>query len=95
MSATAIDGTDAAEWISGDENDNTIRAFGGDDAIHAPLGHNTIDGGDGTDTLIAYEGPEEINVVRADGSSNPNLGWPYYEGGNPTIHATPPTHWNI
>ncbi|MFK8112482.1 MAG: carbohydrate-binding domain-containing protein [Rubripirellula sp.] len=35
-------------------------------------------------------GPEEINVMRADGSTVLNYGWPYYQGDNPTSHATPP-----
>ncbi|HAD60625.1 MAG TPA: hypothetical protein DCG12_15375, partial [Planctomycetaceae bacterium] len=56
MAATAIDGSDAADWISADENDNTINALGGDDSIYAPLGNNLIDGGAGLDTLVIYEG---------------------------------------
>ena len=52
----AIMGTDESEWIAGRERDNSIFAGGGDDEIHAPLGNNIIDGGDGEDTLIIYEG---------------------------------------
>ena len=56
MSATVIEGTNASEWISGDHNDNSIFAGGGNDEIHAPLGTNTIDGGSCEDTLVIYEG---------------------------------------
>jgi glucose/arabinose dehydrogenase len=41
--------------------------------------------GEVTDT-----GPEEINVMRADGSTVLNYGWPYFQGDNPTTHASPP-----
>lgn len=39
---------------------------------------------------VTDEGPEEINIVRADGSSNPNFGWPYFEGDNRTDYGTVP-----
>lgn len=35
-------------------------------------------------------GPEEINVMRADGSTLPNYGWPYYQGDNQTGHNPNP-----
>lgn len=35
-------------------------------------------------------GPEEVNVIRADGSSTLNFGWPYYEGTNGTNYGTAP-----
>ena len=54
------EGTDAGEWISADSTiGNVVNAGGGDDFIHTPFG-GTIDGGDGSDTLVVYEG------VRAD-----------------------------
>lgn len=56
MSASAVEGTDAGEWINGDADDNTILARGGDDEIYAPLGDNVIDGGSGTDTVLVYGG---------------------------------------
>lgn len=40
---------------------------------------------------VTDQGPEEINVMRADGSTVLNYGWPYFEGDNPTNHnPTPP-----
>ena len=51
MSATMIEGTD----VGGDHNDNDIFAGGDDDAIHAPLGNNTIDGGAGDDSIVIYD----------------------------------------
>ena len=56
MSASSIEGTDAGEWLSGDECHHDFHAGGGDDAIYAPFGFNTIDGGSGEDTLVIYEG---------------------------------------
>lgn len=56
MSASSIEGTDVGEWISGTSLDDAIQAGGGDDEIHASMGHNLIDGGSGTDTLVVYEG---------------------------------------
>gem|GEM_PF-2418632 len=49
MSASAIDieGTDAGEWISRTDGDNTIFAGGGNDEIYARSGTNHIDGGTG------------------------------------------------
>ena len=37
-----------------------IYALGGNDEIHAPIGNNFVDGGEGIDTLVIYQG------VRAD-----------------------------
>ncbi len=70
MSATVIQGTNAGEWISGDDNDNNIFAGGGNDEIYAPLGTNTIDGGSGDDVLVVYEGLRADYAVQqlADGS---------------------------
>ncbi|MGI9367098.1 MAG: PQQ-dependent sugar dehydrogenase [Rhizobiaceae bacterium] len=42
---------------------------------------------------VTDDGPEEINVVRADGSSNLNLGWPYYEGDVRTEYGTLPDNF--
>lgn len=69
LMSVSINGTDAGEWISGDESDNDIQAFGGDDEIYAPIGNNTIDGGTGTDTFVIYEGNQfQFSVVKyADG----------------------------
>lgn len=42
---------------------------------------------------VTDRGPEEINILRADGSSTLNFGWPYFEGDNPKqayIDVTPP-----
>ena len=64
MSASTLEGSNVDDWISGDENDNTILAFGGNDQIHAPIGSNVINGGAGDDTLVVYEG------VRANYSLN-------------------------
>lgn len=49
-------GTDAGEWIGGTTADDIINAGGGDDEIYAPLGTNEIDGGEGEDTLLVYQG---------------------------------------
>lgn len=56
MSASAIEGTDAGEWLAGCESNNVISGHGGDDEFYAPSGRNQIDGGDGNDILYVYEG---------------------------------------
>ncbi|MCR9202863.1 MAG: hypothetical protein NXI04_29815, partial [Planctomycetaceae bacterium] len=64
-----IEGTDAGEWISGTTGDDVIVAGGGDDEIHVPVGDNQVDGGDGIDTLVIYEGyrAQYLFAVRSDG----------------------------
>ena len=47
MSAT-IQGTDAAEWLTGTEANDIINAKG-DDEIYAPAGNNFVFGGAGND----------------------------------------------
>ena len=39
---------------------------------------------------VTDSGPEEINVMRADGSTILNFGWPYYEDTNRTGYGTVP-----
>lgn len=56
MSAGAQDGSDLSEWMATDDGDTAMQTFGGDDEIYAPLGDNTIDGGDGVDTMVIYGG---------------------------------------
>lgn len=78
MSASTIEGTDAGEWISGGDGDNTILAAGGNDEIHAPIGNNFVDGGSGIDTFFVYEGQRSGYALNqsADGSwllSGPGL----------------------
>ena len=53
---SVLNGTNNSDWLSGSEFTDLIQAFGGDDAIYAPIGVNEIDGGDGYDTVIVYEG---------------------------------------
>ena len=63
MSATAIEGTQADDWIAGTGGDNDIQAMGGNDEIYAPLGNNNIDGGEGNDILYVYEGKRSDYVL--------------------------------
>ena len=65
-----IQGTDAGEWIAGGVDDS-IAAGGGDDEIYVPAGANIIDGGDGEDTLVIYEGYRDQYTIalRSDGVS--------------------------
>ncbi len=63
MSATVIDGTDNSDWLSGGEEDSIFNAKGGDDEIHTTFGTNFIDGGDGNDTLVIYEGKRDDFTV--------------------------------
>ena len=54
MSASTIEGTDASEWVNGGVDDSIIDAKAGNDEIYAPLGNNTINGGEGRDVLVIY-----------------------------------------
>lgn len=56
MSASLVEGTEAADLVEGSDGDNFINGHGGDDRIHAGLGANFVDGGDGVDTLLVPEG---------------------------------------
>jgi len=69
-SAVEIEGTDAGEWISGTSGDDVILAGGGDDEIYAPLGNNIIDGGDGMDALIIYEGNRADYTISTDANGD-------------------------
>jgi glucose/arabinose dehydrogenase len=42
---------------------------------------------------VTDSGPEEINVMRADGSTVRNFGWPYYEDTNRTPYGTVPANF--
>jgi hypothetical protein len=42
---------------------------------------------------VTDSGPEEINVMRADGSTILNYGWPYYQGDNRTSYGTVPAEF--
>lgn len=70
MSASSIEGTDTGEWVNGNENDNIINAGGGNDEIYAPLGDNTIDGGDGQDLLLVYGGTRANYSLEAIGDGS-------------------------
>ncbi|MCR9198102.1 MAG: CAP domain-containing protein [Planctomycetaceae bacterium] len=70
LSATAIEGTDHADWLTVCGQDAVINAHGGDDQICAPTGTNQIDGGAGNDILYVYEGKQSDFILqkRPDGS---------------------------
>lgn len=70
LSATAIEGTDHADWLTACGQNAEINAHGGDDEIYAPTGTNQIDGGAGNDILYVYEGKRSDFILqkRPDGS---------------------------
>ena len=63
MSASAVDGTDAGEWLAACDNNNVIEGHGGDDEFYAPSGNNRINGGDGNDILYVYEGKRSDYIL--------------------------------
>lgn len=63
--AVTIQGTDASEWISGTDGDDVIAAGGGNDEIYAPIGNNVVDGGDGEDRLVIYEGNRDQYTIKS------------------------------
>lgn len=50
-----VQGTDKDEWLSVG-GQGTVFGNAGNDELHAPSGENTIDGGEGVDRFITYEG---------------------------------------
>ena len=56
MSQSDGDVNVGSNWISGSETDDNLTGTAGNDEIHAPFGTNRIDGGDGHDTMVIYQG---------------------------------------
>jgi len=48
-----VDGTEAADELSGATGDDTLSGAGGDDILHSSQGNDTIHGGEGNDTLVS------------------------------------------
>jgi Ca2+-binding RTX toxin-like protein len=48
--ALNVNGTNTAETLVGDTENNIINGFGGDDTLRGGTGNDTLDGGDGIDT---------------------------------------------
>ncbi|WDE02581.1 calcium-binding protein [Thalassomonas actiniarum] len=49
-------GTEGADFLQGDDNDNSIDALGGDDTVYGRGGDDTLIGGSGNDRLFGDEG---------------------------------------
>ena len=61
-----IEGTDAAEVISGSVGDDTITGAGGDDIIFGNGGNDLLFGGDGNDEL--HGGDDDDQLIGGDGA---------------------------
>ncbi len=62
-----ITGTEAADFLQGNANDNTIRGLGGDDTLHGQQGADVLDGGLGNDQLFGGEGSDTYLFGRGAG----------------------------
>jgi len=80
QTSNTIFGTNAAEWLSGTDGNDTILAGGGDDLIYDPRGTNLFDGGDGIDTVVIYEGPRSSFVVQQLDDGSTELAGPGLDG---------------
>lgn len=77
-----IFGTNKADWIEGEQNNNDIiRAGGGDDYIWANRGDDTIFGGGGNDTIDGYMGHDVINGGHGNDIINGGKGHDLIYGG--------------
>ena len=63
---TLISGTNEDDNLAGDDWDNVIRAFAGDDLVTAGVGDDTVFGGNGDDLLVGDAGNDEIFGDRGD-----------------------------
>jgi Ca2+-binding RTX toxin-like protein len=84
---SAIHGSELAETLNGDGNDNTIYGYAGDDTIDGAAGHDILMGDEGNDILggvvnsADYTGNTTIDGI--------NRGNDYYGGiGNDTLRGT-------
>ncbi|WP_187371585.1 beta strand repeat-containing protein, partial [Methylobacterium oryzihabitans] len=57
---TRVNGTEAAESLGGDVNDDTLKGAGGDDTLFGYAGNDYLDGGAGNDTLKGGGGADTL-----------------------------------
>ncbi|HKU51812.1 MAG TPA: calcium-binding protein, partial [Nitrospira sp.] len=63
----SISGTEQADDLFGNDNDNVMHGLGGDDFIAGGQGNDVLDGGFGNDQLYGYEGNDTYLFGRGDG----------------------------
>ncbi|NET05732.1 MAG: hypothetical protein F6K16_13710 [Symploca sp. SIO2B6] len=83
-----IEGTEAAENLTGNELDNTINGFGGDDVLNGDAGDDTLISGAGNKILNGGAGIDTVNYAQATSSIVADLGTGFVTGkstnsGNP------------
>ncbi|NER29462.1 MAG: hypothetical protein F6J89_18000 [Symploca sp. SIO1C4] len=69
-----IEGTEAAENLTGNELDNTINGFGGDDVLNGDAGDDTLISGSGNKILNGGAGIDTVNYAQATSSIVADLG---------------------
>ncbi len=84
-----VHGTDQADQIIGDTEDNGLYGHGGNDSIDGGSGSDFIDGGDGNDRIAAGDLDDEIYGGSGDDTIDAGAGDDYIEGndGNDSISA--------
>ena len=61
-------GSDFADRLAGDANDNQLHGGAGDDTLDGDAGNDTLDGGAGRDTLIGGAGADDFLLFDLSGS---------------------------
>ncbi|MCX7257095.1 MAG: hypothetical protein NTZ64_10255 [Polaromonas sp.] len=74
----AFHGTDANDWLVGEDQANTLIGLGGDDGLYGYGGNDLLDGGAGNDTLYGGAGNDTLiggagNDVLEGGEGNDTL----------------------
>src|SRR4051794_1443358 len=82
-----ITGSNAAEWITGTEGDDIIRAGAGDDTINGLGGDDVICAGPGNDTSRGGDGDDMIRSGRGNDSSSGEGGDDSMRGQGDTDYA--------
>ncbi|NET50310.1 MAG: hypothetical protein F6K09_16755, partial [Merismopedia sp. SIO2A8] len=75
-----IEGTEAAENLTGNELDNTINGFGGDDVLNGDAGDDTLISGAGNKILNGGAGIDTVNYAQATSSIVADLGTGFVTG---------------
>jgi Ca2+-binding RTX toxin-like protein len=74
--STRFKGTSQADWIIGNDGNNTIKAKGGNDYLQGGLGNDRLNGNNGNDTLRGGNGDDIIHggkgsdIIRGGGGED-------------------------
>jgi Ca2+-binding RTX toxin-like protein len=73
-----------ADWINGDDGNDSISGLAGNDSILGGAGNDTIEGGIGSDTLNGGTGTDTLSYASSSAAVTVNLLTPSASGGDAT-----------